>query len=195
MIGTLTKRAGYFSKLTVKGVFAAGTVAAAVLLPLAVHAAFGAAGGACWLPMYLPVLLAGCILGMRWGVCIGALSPLVSFAVTSAAGEAMPAAARLPYMVAELCVFALVSGAFAGRIEKNAWAAVPAVLLAQICGRAAFVALAAATQGFMAVSLVAAWSQVKAGLLGLAVQAAAVPALTAAFRALLSQGGRRGVGG
>lgn len=89
-------------KLTVKSVISLGVVALAVLLPQLVHLAAGPAGGMTWLPMYLPVLLGGCLLGWRWGLGVGILSPLASFAVTSAMGSAMPAAARLPYMIAEL---------------------------------------------------------------------------------------------
>lgn len=63
------------------------------------------------------------------------LSPVVSFLITSAFGNPMPALARLPFMVAELAVFAAVSGMFSEKIVKNAWLAFPAVLLAQVAGR------------------------------------------------------------
>ena len=106
-------------KLTVKSVISLGVVALAALLPQLVHLAAGPAGGMTWLPMYLPVLLGGCLLGWRWGLGVGILSPLASFAVTSAMGSAMPAAARLPYMIAELAVFAAVSGMFSRKIAEN----------------------------------------------------------------------------
>lgn len=96
-------------RITVKAVLSAGLGALAVLLPQLVHLVAGAQGGVQWLPMYLPVLLGGCLLGWRWGLGIGIIAPLMSFAVTSATGNAMPAATRLPYMVAELAVFAAVS--------------------------------------------------------------------------------------
>ena len=84
------------ARITVKALISAGIIALAVVLPQLVHLAAGAEGGVRWLPMYLPVLLGGCLLGWRWGLGIGLLSPLASFAVTSAAGNAMPAASRLP---------------------------------------------------------------------------------------------------
>ena len=71
------------TRITVKTVLAAGLVALAVLLPQLVHVALGAPGGVRWLPMYLPVLLAGCLLGPVWGLGVGVLSPLCSFALTS----------------------------------------------------------------------------------------------------------------
>lgn len=48
-------------KLTVKGALSVMLVALAVGLPQLVHLAAGQAGGVAWLPMYLPVLLGGCL--------------------------------------------------------------------------------------------------------------------------------------
>ena len=172
-------------KITVKALLSAAVVALAVLLPQAVHLAAGAAGGARWLPMYLPALLGGCLLGWRWGLGVGVLSPVVSFALTSALGEAMPAAARLPYMAAELAVFAAVSGLFSKKIAENGWMAFPAVLLAQVSGRAAFLALAAIFQGVAPLTAAAAWAQIQTGLLGLVLQAVLVPFLVMGARALM----------
>lgn len=172
-------------KITVKALLSAAVVALAVLLPQAVHLAAGAAGGARWLPMYLPVLLGGCLLGWRWGLGVGVLSPVVSFALTSALGEAMPAAARLPYMAAELAVFAAVSGLFSKKIAENGWMAFPAVLLAQVSGRAAFLALAAIFQGVAPLTAAAARAQIQTGFLGLVLQAVLVPFLVMGARALM----------
>ena len=156
-----------------------------MLLPQLVHLVAGASGGVQWLPMYLPVLLGGCLLGWKWGLGVGILSPLVSFAITSLAGNAMPAASRLPYMMAELAVFAAVSGLFSKKIAANGWMAFPAVLLAQVSGRAVFLALAAIFQGVSALSAAAVWSQIQTGLLGMVLQAVLVPFIAMGLRALL----------
>lgn len=173
------------AKLTIKSLVALCVVALAVALPQIVHLVAGAEGGMRWLPMYLPVLLGGCLLGWRWGMGAGIASPLVSFALTSLAGSAMPAASRLPYMIAELAVFGAVSGAFAGKIVQNGWTAFAAVLLAQVSGRAIFLALAAIFQGVSLLSAAAAWSQISAGLFGLVLQAVLVSFLVMGLRALL----------
>lgn len=173
------------TKITVKSLISVGVVALAVLLPQLVHLIAGASGGVQWLPMYLPVLLGGCLLGWKWGLGVGVLSPLVSFAITSLTGNAMPAASRLPYMMAELAVFAAVSGLFSKKIAENGWMAFPAVLLAQVSGRAVFLALAAAFQGVSALSAAAVWSQIQAGLLGMVLQAVLVPFIAMGLRALL----------
>ena len=173
------------TKITVKSLISVGVVALAVLLPQLVHLIAGASGGVQWLPMYLPVLLGGCLLGWKWGLGVGVLSPLVSFAITSLTGNAMPAASRLPYMMAELAVFAAVSGFFSKKIAENGWMAFPAVLLAQVSGRAVFLALAAIFQGVSALSAAAVWSQIQAGLLGMVLQAVLVPFIAMGLRALL----------
>lgn len=175
------------TKITVKSLLAAGIVALAVLLPQLVHIAAGAQGGAQWLPMYLPVLLGGCLLGWRWGLGIGVLSPLISFAVTSLFGNAMPAAARLPYMVAELAVFAAVSGLFSEKIADNGWMAFPAVLLAAVSGRATFLLLAAVFQSVSPLSAATAWAQIQTGLVGLVLQAVSVPFIVLGLSQLLAR--------
>lgn len=177
-------------RITVKALISAGIIALAVVLPQLVHLAAGAEGGVRWLPMYLPVLLGGCLLGWRWGLGIGLLSPLASFAITSAAGNAMPAASRLPYMMAELAVFAAVSGLFSRKIAANGWMAFPAVLLAQVSGRVAFIAIAAVFQNVSPLSASAVWAQVQTGLLGLVVQAVVVPFIVMGLRALMNRENR-----
>ena len=172
-------------KITVKTLVSAGIVVLAVLLPQLVHLAAGQAGGVRWLPMYLPVLLGGCLLGWGWGLGVGLLSPLVSFALTSAWGAPMPALARLPFMMAELAVFAAVSGLFSDKIARNGWMAFPAVLLAAVSGRAFFLLLAVLFQSVAPFTPALVWSQIAEGLLALVLQAVLVPFLVMGLRALL----------
>ncbi|HJA02404.1 MAG TPA: hypothetical protein H9797_03375 [Candidatus Gallimonas gallistercoris] len=174
-------------KLTVKGLVSFGLIVLAVLLPQLVHLTLGQAGGVRWLPMYLPVLLAGCLLGVRWGMGVGVLSPVVSFALTTLWGDPMPAAARLPFMMAELCVFAAVSGIFSKQIAKNGWMAFPAVLLGAVAGRAFFLLLAVLFQSVAPFTVEAVLSQIEAGLSGLVLQAAMVPLLVMGLRALIQR--------
>ncbi len=162
-------------KITVKMLVSAGIIALAIGLPQLVHAVAGAQGGAQWLPMYLPVLLGGCLLGWQWGLGIGIVSPLLSFGITSLAGNAMPVAVKLPYMVAELAVFGAVSGVFSKRIAENSWMAFPAVLSAAVGGRTLFMTVAAVFQSVSPLSAAAVWSQIQTGLVGLVLQATLVP--------------------
>ena len=174
-------------KITVKGLVSFGLIVLAVLLPQLVHLTLGQAGGVRWLPMYLPVLLAGCLLGVRWGMGVGALSPVVSFALTSLWGDPMPAAARLPFMMAELCVFAAVSGIFSKQIAKNGWMAFPAVLLGAVAGRAFFLLLAVLFESVAPFTVETVLSQIETGLSGLVLQVAMVPLLVMGLRALIQR--------
>ena len=174
-------------KLTVKGLVSFGLIVLAILLPQLVHLTLGQAGGVRWLPMYLPVLLAGCLLGVRWGMGVGVLSPIVSFALTSLWGDPMPAAARLPFMMTELCVFAAVSGIFSKQIAKNGWMAFPAVLLGAVAGRAFFLLLAVLFQSVAPFTVGTVLSQIETGLSGLVLQAAMVPLLVMGLRALIQR--------
>ena len=187
MIENIIARKGISLKirLTVKSLVSAGVIILAVMLPQLVHLAAGPSGGMTWLPMYLPVLLGGCLLGTWWGLGVGILSPLVSFAVTSAMGSAMPAAARLPFMTAELAVFAAVSGLFSAKISENGWMAFPAVLLAAVSGRAVFLLLTAIFQSVAPFTVSVVWSQIQSGFIGLILQAVLVPLMVMGIRALM----------
>ena len=173
------------AKLSVKAAVSLFVMALAAALPQLVHLVAGASGGMTWLPMYAPVLLGGCVLGFKWGLAVGVLSPLVSFGITSALGDPMPAAARLPFMMAELAVFAAVAGAFSKAIDKSAWAAFPAVLLAAVTGRAFFIALVAVFESVSSLTVAAVWQQVQQGFIGLILQAVAVPVVVIALRAAM----------
>ena len=179
------KKYSHKTKLTVKSIVAVSLVALAVVLPQIVHLAAGQAGGVTWLPMYLPVLLAGCLLGTAWGLAVGVASPLVSFALTSMWGSAMPAAARLPFMIAELAVFAAVSGLFSKNIFKNGLFAFAATALAIVCGRAVFMLSVIVFQSVAPFTPALVWSQIQSGLAGAAAQAVLVPLVVMAVRCLM----------
>lgn len=174
-------------KITIKSLVSATLVALAVILPQVLHVALGQAGGVQWLPMYLPVLLGGCLLGAAWGLGIGIASPIVSFLITLAFGNPMPALARLPFMVAELAVFSVISGLFTKKIAANAWLAFPAVLLAQVAGRTAFMLLVLIFQSVTPLTPALIWSQIQTGLLGMVLQAVLVPFAVMGLKKLMDR--------
>ena len=99
----------------------------------------------------------------------------------------MPAAARLPFRMAELCGFAAVSGIFSNQIAKNGWMAFPAVLLGAVAGRAFFLLLAVLFQSVAPFTVETVLSQIETGLSGLVLQAATVPLLVMGLRALIQR--------
>ena len=175
-------------KIAVKTLISLAVIALAVALPQVVHIALGQPGGVKWLPMYLPVLLGGCLLGPVWGAGVGILSPVVSFLITSAFSSPMPPAMRLPFMIAELCVFGLVSGFFSKMIERNPLWAFPVVIVAQIAGRGVFLGLVAIFRKMTPLKVPMVWNQIIQGIPGIIVQIIVVPLIVIALRALMFRG-------
>lgn len=175
----------YGKKITYKTLISAGLIALAVVLPQIFHLALGQAGGIKFLPMYLPVLIGGCLMGAKWGAVVGVLSPLVSFIITSAIGEPMPMLQRLPFMMAELAVFAVVSGLLSKKIFENGLWAFPAVILAQFTGRGIFIGSVAIFNSLVPFTPAIIWEQIQTGFIGLAIQAVIVPIIIIIMRKLM----------
>lgn len=121
------------TKIAIKSIVTVGIIALAVGLPQLVHLVAGAQGGMIWLPMYLPVLIGGCLLGKWWGLGIGIASPLTSFLITLAGGSPMPTLERLPFMVAELAVFGLVTGLFSKKDCREQMDGISSSIIRTIC--------------------------------------------------------------
>ena len=179
------------TKITIKSVVAVAVVALAVVLPELVHMSAGAAGGATWLPMYIPVILGGALLGPVWGLAVGISSPVVSFLITSALGSPMPVLTRLPYMIAELAVFAAVTGLFSKAILKNKALAFPAVIAAVVTGRGVFLLTALLFESVSPISFAAALAQVESGIYGVVLQIVVLPIVIAGIAYLMSGEGKR----
>ncbi|WP_154052761.1 ECF transporter S component [Olsenella uli] len=86
-----------------KVVVTAVCAALGVVLPMLFHAIPNA--GMVWLPMHVPVLVCGLLVGPVPGLVAGILAPALSSALTG-----MPPAPMLPSMVCELAVYGLVAG-------------------------------------------------------------------------------------
>lgn len=173
------------NQITVKAITSICLIALAVILPQIVHLILGQQGGIQLLPMYLPVLIGGCLLGWRWAIPVGALAPFVSFILTSFLGAAMPSLQRLPFMIAELIVFALVSGLFSKKIYNNGLWAFFAVILAQLLGRSMFLVLALIFLNVVPFTVPMVFSQILSGWIGLTIQALLVPLLINGLRTIL----------
>lgn len=181
------RRFNFKTKMTVKALISLVIVALAVTLPNLAHMAFGAQAGMKWLPMYLPVILGGCLLGARWGALIGVSAPLVSFALTSFSGNPMPTLARLPFMMTELAIFAVIAGLFSDKLSVKPLLAFPAVWLAELCGRGVFLACAALLGKASGLTAAVVFSQIKFGASGLLVQAVLAPALVIGLKYLIDR--------
>lgn len=174
MLDLVLKKQKLAIKLSIKAAISVLLVVMAVGLPQIAHAIGGMQAGSVWMPMYMPALLAGILLGWQWGLGVGILSPVVSFGFTTLAlGSAMPTASRLPYMILEIGAYGVISGLFSTRVQKNPILAFPVVLAAQVSGRAIYLIynlIAGKSFSYL-------WSSIQTSLVGLYVQAILVPAI------------------
>ena len=100
-------------------------LAIGLVLPTLFHMAGGAAAGKTLLPLHLPVLMAGLLLGPVWGAAIGVVLPSMSFLFT-----AMPAPPMLFFMWFELAAYGGLAGLFIKKLPLY-----PSLALALIGGR------------------------------------------------------------
>lgn len=149
-------------------------LALAVLLPIAFHQ-FGL-GGRVFLPMHIPVLLAGFIAGPISGLLVGILAPLISFLFTG-----MPPAYAVPLMSIELPLYGLAAGLAYHRLKLNVYVALVAAMIAGRIGFAigllvlgVFLELPYGIERYFQAAFVA-------GLPGIAVQLVFIPPIVAAL--------------
>jgi len=90
-------------KQTLKLTFSAMFLTLAILIPRVFHIFPGS--GSIFLPMHIPVLLCGFVLGWQYGLGVGLVAPILNSLISG-----MPVLAKVPYMTAELVAY----GAFAG---------------------------------------------------------------------------------
>jgi len=101
------------------------------VLPMMLHAFYGA--GSIVLPMHIPVLLCGLVVGWKFGILAGIFGPLLSSFVTG-----MPTMAYAPVMVVELATYGAIVGLLICIIHtKNQYfniyaALIPAMLVGRV---------------------------------------------------------------
>jgi uncharacterized membrane protein len=151
-------------------------LALAILLPIGFHS-FGL-GGRVFLPMHIPVLLAGFLVGPASGVVVGILAPILSHLFTG-----MPPGYSVPLMSLELPMYGLVAGITYRRLHLNIFVS---LILAMIMGRIIF-GLGLFVLGlfmnlpYTAAAFLASGGALWAGLPGIIVQLVLIPLLVAAM--------------
>lgn len=181
----LQKRTLICKSVKSKTVAAILAVIAAVALPQIFHglgivSGLGSKLGEVFLPMHVAIFLVGYFAGPWAGFAAGCLSPAVSFGLTAAAGEAMPALAMLPYMMVELAVYGLATGFLASHTFKGIkLPALATLFTAQVLGRALrALALVIGVSAFgFGPRLSVIWESILTGLPGLMLQWIVVPLL------------------
>ncbi len=164
--------------MSISAKFAAHTalyLALSIILPIGFHAS--GLGGRIFLPMHIPVLLAGFLIGPQAAVIVGLLAPGLSHLLT-----AMPPTYAVPLMTLELPLYGLVAGLTYRRLHLNIYVALAA---AMIVGRIMF-GLGLLVLGmimelpYTAASFFAVGGALWMGLPGIAVQFVIIPIIVAA---------------
>ncbi len=145
-------------------------VAVGIILPITFH--FVGAMGSIFLPMHIPVLMAGLFLGPLAGLTVGMMTPILSSLLTGMP----PLLPALPLMTMELAVYGAVGGYL---YRMRHLPLVVALIAAMIAGR---VAALVGVYGFanllqLKLTPIAYAAGLAAGLPGIAVQLIAVPLL------------------
>lgn len=162
---------------TRKLTFAALCLALSLLLPQAFHLIGMQQAGQLFLPMHIPVLIGGMVLGWKYGALLGVLSPLLSFVLTG-----MPGAERVMFMVMELMSYGAIAGLMYQtlHIKDQPFGGYISLITAMIAGRIVYgltLTLAATLFGMNAGGFAAVWAALVSGLPGIITQLVFLPAL------------------
>lgn len=153
-------------------------LALGVVLPQVFHLIGGQATGQMFLPMHIPVLLAGFLVCPWAGLYVGLLSPFISHLLTG-----MPPMAPVPILVlmsVELPLMGMMAGLLHRRLKLNIFVSLPVAMLAGRLGIAVAFMVLTSMAGLELGSL---WAYVTGavvtGLPGIAMQLVLVPLLVA----------------
>lgn len=155
-------------------------IAMGILLPQIFHIIGGPTMGGIFLPMHIPVLISGLLLGSFYGTAVGAITPLISFVLTG-----MPPAAKLPFMFIELAAYGYLSGIFQAK-RCNLYLS---LILAQFGGRLvnAFTLLIAAYLLRLDVPpVITVFTSFVTGLPGIVIQLIIIPAITIILKRVIN---------
>ena len=166
---------------TIRTAIGAMLTALSIVLPQIFHLTGIPQVGAVFLPMHIPVLLSGFLLGPIYASAIGALAPVISHLLTN-----MPASARLPFMIVELMFYGLASGLFYHifKLKDKKLGAVISLVLAMLVGRLAYALALVIAAEFFGVEggFMAAVTATVTGVYGIVLQFITIPPIVFACK-------------
>lgn len=145
-----------------------------IALPRVFHVLAGSTAGSIFLPMHIAVLIAALTFGITSGCVVAGTSVICSYLLTG-----MPALARMPYMLIELLIYAILLGIFNKKF--NSYIALVATM---ILGRLLY-------SGVLSVAIhviglqtygISVIESIKTGLPGIIIQLLLVPFIAKAIR-------------
>lgn len=154
---------------TSKLIFSSFFIACGVLLPMIFHS-FGM-GGPIFLPMHLPVLIGGLLLGWLPGLLIGTATPIISSLLTGMP----PIFPTAPMMFLELALYGTVAGYLYQNKGCKLLVALVTAMLAGRLGQAALIALFAEALGIRLSPLLYVAATFTNGIAGVIIQLLLIP--------------------
>lgn len=140
-----------------------------IALPRIFHVLAGEGTGATFLPMHIAVLIAAITFGITSGSIVAGSSIIFSYLLTG-----MPSLARLPYMLIELLIYAILLGAFNKKFNKYISLTASIILGRVLYAGILFVAINLLGFQTYGISVI---ESIKVGLPGILIQLAFVPFL------------------
>ncbi len=164
-------------KITLTGLF----VALGILTPMAFHFTGGPGAGRLFLPMHIPVFLAGLLAGPIVGVTVGIITPGLSSLLT---GMPPPVPTAM-MMTIELGVFGLLSGLLYFRLRTGLWLS---LIISMFAGRVVYGILAYIALPLVGLERVPLWAPLTVGLInswpGILIQLILIPPIVYAAQHL-----------
>lgn len=159
-------------------------IALSIILPQVIHIIGAAELGRILLPMHIPVLLSGFVLGPFFGLTVGAVSPIISCLLTN-----MPPVARLAFMVIELAGYGFMSGLLFRKLnfQKVRFGTALSLAGAMIFGRLMYALSLFVATDLLKISKIgpiAAWEAVTTGIIGIIIQIIFIPTIVFLLRKL-----------
>lgn len=162
---------------TTKAKYIVGTILLSgigITLPRIFHVLAGSNAGATFLPMHIAVLIAALTFGITSSTVVAGSSIIVSYLLTG-----MPSLARLPYMLIELVIYAILLS-----ICNKKFNSYVSLMITMILGRVLYAGvLAVAIHGLglptYGISVI---ESIKVGLPGIILQLAFVPVIAKAIK-------------
>ncbi len=153
--------------------YGAVILALAILLPQILHFTGIPKAGQIFLPMHIPILMAGVFVGPFYGLAIGMLAPIISFLVSG-----MPSAVILPFMTIELAAYGFFSGIFYDKLSEKKMGILLYILFTQICGRIVLAAALLIATDFLSLSKLGIsylFTAITTGAIGIVLQIVIIP--------------------
>lgn len=165
-----------------KGKYIVGTILLSgigITLPRIFHVLVGSTAGATFLPMHIAILIASLVFGIRSGSVVAGSSVIFSYLLTG-----MPSLARLPYMLIELLIYAILLGVFNKRFNSYI-----SLISTMLIGRLLYAGVLFISGNLLGLQLygISVMESAKVGILGIILQLICVPFIAYVMKKCLKQ--------